>query len=202
MDEKPRLEGKKQDPKEEIISKADEIKESVSEKSVEVKQKASEARDSVSDRGKEFRENAAKGTEEFRATAEKMVNDLVSSLKEKQEDIGKTITEYTAPSTPYVDLISTPTEFVIIADITGVEKENISVDVTNDSVTIKVTFPEGVEGDGITYIKRERGYGEVTRNLELPYEVKIKEATANFEDSMLTITLPKKIVETQKLEIQ
>jgi HSP20 family protein len=202
MDQKKRLDNKNKDAKEEILSKAGEVKESVSEKSVEVKQKASEAKDSVSEKTKELKESASERTEELRSTAEKMVNDLLSTLREKQEDLGKTITEYTAPNTPYVDLISTPTEFIIIADLPGVEKENLSVDVTNDSVTIKVTFPEGMEGEGINYIKRERGFGEVARNLELPYEVKIKEASANFEDAMLTIKLPKKIVETQKLEIK
>ena len=57
-------------------------------------------------------------------------------------------------------LISTPTEFIIIADLPGVEKDNLSVDITNESVTITVTFPEGMEGEGINYIKRERGFGE------------------------------------------
>ena len=202
MDEKKRLDTKNKDTKEEILSKAGDVKDSVSEKGVEVKQKASEAKDSVSDKSKELRESASERTEELRATAEKMVNDVLNTLREKQEDLGKTITEYTAPTTPYVDLISTPTEFIIIADLPGVKKENLSVDVTNDSVTIKVTFPDGMEGEDITYIKRERGFGEVERNLELPYEVKIKEANANFEDAMLTIKLPKKIAETQKLEIK
>jgi len=191
MDKKKRLDTKNKDTKEEIISKAAEVKDSVSEKSEEVKQKASEAKDTVSDKG-----------EELRATAEKMVNDVLSTLREKQEEFGKTITEYSTPTTPYVDLISTPTEFIIIADLPGVEKDNLSVDITNESVTITVTFPEGMEGEGINYIKRERGFGEVVRNLELPYEIKIKEASANFENAMLVIKLTKKVAESKKLEIK
>ena len=38
--------------------------------------------------------------------------------------------------------VSTPTEFIIIADLPGVEKDNLSVDITNESVTITVTFPK------------------------------------------------------------
>lgn len=203
MDEKKtRLESKNKDTKEEIMSKAAEVKDSVSEKGDEVKQKASEAKDSVSDRSKEFRESASEKTEELRSTAEKMVNDVLATLREKQEDLGKTITEYTAPTTPYVDLIDTSTEFIIIADLPGVEKEKLSVDVTSDSVTITVTFPEGMDGEEVNYIKRERGFGDVSRNLELPEDIKIKEAIANFEDAILTVTLPKKIAESQKLEIK
>ncbi|BDZ68295.1 Hsp20/alpha crystallin family protein [Methanobacterium ferruginis] len=202
MDEKKtRLESKSKDTQEEIKSKADEVKGTVSEKSEEVKIKASQAKDSVSDRGKEFRESATEKTEEIRSTAEKMVNDMFKTLREKQEGLGKTITDYTAPTTPYVDIVETKTDFIIIADLPAVAKENLSVDVTHDTVTITTTFPEAMEGEEITYIKKERGSGEVSRTLKLPAEIKIKEAAANFEDFILTINLPKKVAETQKLEI-
>jgi HSP20 family protein len=221
MDEKKtRLESKGKDTKEEIISKASEVKDSVSEKGEEVKVKASEvkdsvsekgeevkvkaseAKDTVSDKGKEFRESASEKTEELRTTAEKMVNDVLKTLREKQEDLGKTITDYTAPTTPYLDLVETSDEFILVADLPGVEKETLSVDVTSESVTITATFPEGMEGEDVNYVKRERGSGEVTRNIKLPAEIKIKEANANFEEAILTIILPKKIAETQKLEIK
>jgi HSP20 family protein len=225
MDEKKtRLDSKNKDTKEEIKSKAaevkgsvvekgeevkgsvvekgEEVKGSVVEKGEEVKVKASEAKDSVSDRGKEFKESASEKTEELRSTAEKMVNDVLKTLREKQEDLGKTIEDYTAPATPYVDIIDTSAEFIIMADLPGVEKEKLSVDVTQDSVTITVTFPEAMEGDDVNYLKRERGSGEVSRNFGLPAEIKIKEASANFEDAILTLKLPKKIAESQKLEIK
>ncbi|BDZ71043.1 Hsp20 family protein [Methanobacterium petrolearium] len=203
MDEKKaRLESKKKSTAEELMSKADDVKGSVSEKSEEVKQKASEAKDTVSDRSKEFKENATERTEELRSTAEKMVNDMLSTLREKHEDIGKTITEYTAPTTPYVDLIDTNSEFIVLADLPGVEKDKVSVDITQNSVTISVSFPEGMDGEDVNYIKRERGFGEVSRTIELPDEIKIKAAIANFEGSILTVKLPKKVAESQKLEIK
>ena len=216
---KTKLEPKGKDTKEEIISKAAEVKDSVSEKGEEVKAKAagvkdsvsekgdevkvkaSETKDTVSDKGKEFRESASEKTEELRTTAEKMVNDVLKTLREKQEDLGKTINDYTTPTTPYVDLIDTSNEFILIADLPGVKKDGLSVDVTNESVTITATFPEGMEGEDVNYLKRERGSGEVTRTLKLPDEIKIKEANANFEEYILTIKLPKEIAETQKLEI-
>ena len=230
MDEKKRLESKNDDKKEDIKSKAADVKKSVSEKGKEVKIKAGEVKDSAADKGKElketasekteevktkagevkdsttdkskeFRETASEKTEELRTTAEKMVNDVLKTLREKQEDLGKTINDYTAPTTPYVDVIDTSTEFIIIADLPGVEKDKLSVDVTEDSVTITTTFPEGMEGEDVTYLKRERGSGEVSRNIKLTDEIKIKDASANFEDATLTVTLPKKIAEIQKLEI-
>jgi HSP20 family protein len=223
MDEKKTLKSKNDDKIEDIKSKAAEVKDSVSEKGEEVKIKASEVKDSAtdkgkefresasdkgkefresaSDKGKEFRESASEKTEELRTTAEKMVNDVLKTLREKQEDLGKTINDYTAPTTPYVDVIDTPTEFIIIADLPGVVKEKLSVDITEDSLTITTTFPEGREGEEVTYIKRERGSGEVSRTLKLTDEIKIKEASANFEDAILTVTLPKKIAVRQKLEI-
>ena len=101
---------------EEVKAKAAEVKDTVSDKGEEVKIKATEAKDTVSDRSKEIKENATVKTEELRTTAEKVVNDVLKTIREKQEDLGKTINDYTAPNTPYVDLVDTPTEFILIAD--------------------------------------------------------------------------------------
>ncbi len=198
MEEKKRLESKDKD---DLMSKAADVKDTVSDKGEEVKIKASEAKDSVSDKSKEFRESASEKTEELRTTAEKMVNDVLKTLREKQEDLGKTITDYTAPTTPYVDVIDTALDYIVIADLPGVEKDKLSVDVTHDSLTITATFQDGMDGEDVTYLKRERGSGEVSRTIKLTDEIKIKEANANFEDAILTVTLPKKIAEKQKLEI-
>jgi HSP20 family protein len=186
---------------EEVKAKAAEVKDTVSDKGEEVKIKAAEAKGTVSDKSKEIKENASVKTEELRTTAEKVVNDVLKTIREKQEDLGKTINDYTAPNTPYLDLVDTPTEFILIADLPGVGKEDLSVDVTQESVTITATFPAAMEGEDVNYIKRERGHGEVTRTMMLPEEIKIKEASANFEESALTIKLPKILPETQKLEI-
>jgi HSP20 family protein len=186
---------------EEVKAKAAEVKDTVSDKGEEVKIKATAAKGTVSDKSKEIKENATVKTEELRTTAEKVVNDVLKTIREKQEDLGKTINDYTAPNTPYVDLVDTPTEFILIADLPGVGKEDLSVDVTPESVTITATFPAAMEGEDLNYIKRERGHGEVTRTLKLPEEIQIKEASANFEESALTIKLPKILPETQKLEI-
>ena len=152
MDEKKtRLESKGQEKG--VKTKAAEVKDTVSEKGEEVKIKATEAKDTISDKSKEIKEKTTDKTDDIRATAEKVVNDVLKTFKEKQEGLGKTINDYTAPKTPYVDLVDTPTEFILIADLPEVSKDDLSVDLTPESVIITATFPEAMEGEDITYIK-------------------------------------------------
>jgi HSP20 family protein len=54
----------------------------------------------------------------------------------------------------------------------------------------------------VNYIQRERSYGKIRRSVVLLSNVKIKEAEGTFNDSVLTIKLPKLVKETLKLKIQ
>ena len=77
------------------------------------------------------------------------------------------------------------------SDLPGIEKGDIDVTITEDSVEIAAQFQEEYNEEEVDYILRERSYGEARRIIKLPAKVKVKEASAKLEDSILTITLPK-----------
>jgi HSP20 family protein len=76
---------------------------------------------------------------------------------------------------PLVDVIETDGEIHIVAELPGVEKNDIKLHGTEDSLTISVDTPQ------------RKYYKEIT----LPAKVKVKEAKTQYKNGVLEITLPK-----------
>jgi HSP20 family protein len=127
-----------------------------------------------------------------RVKAEQMFNDMVQTIKEKQEELDNAITEYTSgPVKPAMDVMENEEQIVVKTDLPGVNREDIKIDLTEDTLQIKAQFQEETEEEGVNYYKKERKYGEASRTMMLPAKVKINEVTAKFENGVLTVVMPK-----------
>lgn len=83
--------------------------------------------------------------------------------------------------------------YIVKADIPGVKKEEIFVDVDGAVVTIRAEVKrETPEGKGANPLHTERFYGLLSRTFTLPLEVNLDNTTAKYENGVLTLTLPKK----------
>ncbi len=91
---------------------------------------------------------------------------------------------------PPVDIYETENNVVLIADIPGVTKENLRVDVENDELTIEGVFLEPKTDNGKKLIS-ECYYGKYTRTFALSDVIAQDKITAKLDDGVLTITLPK-----------
>ena len=131
--------------------------------------------------------------ERGRGAAQKFFDDMIGTFRERGGDFEKALSEYTAsaPSKLTTDLIETDGSIIVKADLPGVKKEDIVIDLTDDSIEIFAKFEEETEAEGKNFIKRERRYGEARRSLILPEAVKVKETSAKFDNGVLTVTLPK-----------
>ncbi len=188
------------DAKESALMKTAEIKEGASEKTSELKEgateKTSELKEGATEKTAEFKDNA----EKTRKQAERKINEFISTLKDKQEEFGKTISDYTSAEMPLTDIIDTEDSVIIIADLPGVKKKDISINITEDSVELVVKFKKADEN--LVFIKKERNYGKTTRNIALPELIEVKKAVAKFNDSVLTLELPKVQEEKFKVKIE
>jgi HSP20 family protein len=134
--------------------------------------------------------------------AEKILNDIISGIKDKQEEFGKTISDYkTSLQKPLTDVIDTESSLIIKIDLPGVNKEDIDLGITEDSVEIKVLFGEEIDEEGIKYLQKERSHGKTIRAITLPDVIKTEEVAAKFNGSVLTIELPKMEKEVRKVDI-
>jgi HSP20 family protein len=83
--------------------------------------------------------------------------------------------------------------FTVKADIPGVKKEDIQIDVDEDRVALRAEVKqEKEEKKGEKVVYSERSYGMVSRSFALPAAVDAKGAKAEYKDGVLNLLLPKK----------
>ena len=83
--------------------------------------------------------------------------------------------------------------FIVKADIPGVKKEDIQIDVDEDRISLRAEAKrEKEEKKDEKVVYSERSYGMVTRSFSLPAAVDAKGAKAEYKDGVLNLMLPKK----------
>ena len=80
---------------------------------------------------------------------------------------------------------------MVKAELPGVNKDNLKVSVSDDTLTIKATSKhEEVKEEGECH-RRELSTGEFVRAVKLSANVQASDAVANIKDGLLELTLPK-----------
>ena len=104
---------------------------------------------------------------------------------------------------PEVDVKETDGSFLISADIPGLTKKDINIEVSDDVLSITgERIEDNVENSDL-YHYRERSKGAFTRSFHLPESVDEKKISANFKDGILSIELPKtKVIESKSRKIK
>ena len=94
-------------------------------------------------------------------------------------------------SVPAVDMFQTDNEVVVKAALPGIKAEEVQINVTGEVLTIKGEVKQKEEAKEKAYHIREQRWGAFERALVLPTDVVADKAKADFENGILTITLPK-----------
>ncbi len=92
---------------------------------------------------------------------------------------------------PSVDVEETEQEVILRAELPGIRKEDLEVDVAEQQVTIKGERKEERVMKDTTFYQKENTYGSFLRRLELPASVVPEKAAGKLENGILTLTLPK-----------
>ena len=98
-----------------------------------------------------------------------------------------------APSTwtPAVDIYETPEAIVLQADLPGLRREDIDIQIQDDTLTLRGErrFAKDVHEEN--YLRIERAYGAFHRSFTLPATIQQEKIRAVFRDGILELTLPK-----------
>ena len=97
----------------------------------------------------------------------------------------------TGPATLALDVAENENEFVIHASLPGVKPEDLQIAVHGEVLTIRGESKFEEEKKGHTWHLRERRHGTYQRSLSLGTPVNTDKANAQFEQGVLTLTLPK-----------
>lgn len=103
------------------------------------------------------------------------------------------------------DITEKDGKYILEADLPGFKKEDISVDIDKDCLTITAEHKsEEKEENADSYIRRERYYGSYTRSFNVK-GIDTEAITAAYNDGVLTLTMPKKepeVLAARRLEIK
>jgi len=92
-----------------------------------------------------------------------------------------------------IDVKEDEKTFIVHAEIPGVKKEDIHVEVDADRVTLRAELKrEKEEKKGEKVVYSERAYGMASRSFTLPVEVDASGVKAEYKDGVLNLNLPKK----------
>jgi HSP20 family protein len=92
---------------------------------------------------------------------------------------------------PAIDLYQTNDSVVVKAALPGLKADEVQLSVSGDVLTLKGEFHQNDDIKEATYHLREQRYGSFERSVMLPTEVDSEKAKAEFENGVLTVTIPK-----------
>ncbi len=93
--------------------------------------------------------------------------------------------------TPRVDVEEDKNGYTVTAELPGMDKKDIDIDVKDNQLYIKGEKKLEKEKDDKNYHITERCYGEFARNFTLPENVNQEEINARFKNGVLTVKIPK-----------
>ena len=92
-----------------------------------------------------------------------------------------------------IDVKEAERDFTVLAEIPGVNKEDIAVEIDGNTVWLRAEVKRDTqEQDDERTIYSERSYGYVARSFSLPAEVDEATVSAEYKNGVLRLTLPKK----------
>lgn len=121
-----------------------------------------------------------------------------SELMSLRREMDKLFEDFMRPSrffaeaeAPVIDAYHTPNEVVVKAALPGLKPEDVSIDITGDTLTIKGEGKVEQEIKKEDYLYQERRFGAFSRSVVLPAGLQPDKAEATMEDGILTLTIPK-----------
>lgn len=106
---------------------------------------------------------------------------------------------------PQLDLSATEGEYAISVEIPGIEEKDVTLEIVNDTLTIRGTKKQKTEERDKNDYRIERTYSSFQRILSLPEDVDQSAVKATFKKGVLTVTMPRKALPksaVRQIEVQ
>ena len=91
---------------------------------------------------------------------------------------------------PAVNVYAGPDGIAVVAELPGVEKDDLEVQAHRDTLTLRGTRRPAAEREE-AYHRRERRSGPFTRSIQLPYRIDPERIEAQLENGVLRLSLPR-----------
>ncbi len=92
--------------------------------------------------------------------------------------------------TPQIETFQREGQFVVRADLPGLRREDVKIEVTDDSIVLQGERRQEHEEEKEGFYRSERSYGSFYRVIPLPPGTDPEKAKASFRDGVLEVTMP------------
>lgn len=120
--------------------------------------------------------------------------DPLRDLLALHEQIGQLVGTDAPGWTPPVDLYETASAFVLVAELSGLTRDQIDIHAEEHRITIRGARSAGRSGADVPceqFHRVERGHGQFSRAFALPEAIDVEAISAELKDGLLTVTIPK-----------
>ena len=93
--------------------------------------------------------------------------------------------------TPAIELKDADTEFVLRAELPGIDAKDLDIQVTSEAVSLSAEHRSETKHEDGKFFRSEFRYGSFRRVIPLPVAIRNDQVKADFTDGILTLTLPK-----------
>jgi HSP20 family protein len=91
---------------------------------------------------------------------------------------------------PPVEMFERDNNLVVRADLPGMTKDDVKLELTDDGISIEGERRDESEAHGQGFYRSERTYGKFYRRIPLPEGVRADDASATFSNGVLEVTMP------------
>ncbi len=119
--------------------------------------------------------------------------DPLRDLLALHEQLGQLVGSDAPGWTPAVDLFETAAEYVLTAEVPGLERDQIEIQAEDNRIVIRGerSVGPGCDLPCEQYHRIERGHGRFSRAFALPESIDVNAVSADLKDGILTVTIPK-----------
>ncbi len=130
--------------------------------------------------------------------------DILDRFERFFEDFGlPSLFEEREAWVPAFDIIENEKEYIVTAELPGIDPKDIDITISNGFLTIKGEKKKEEENKGENYYFMERQYGTFQRSFHIPEEIKVDEVDATYKNGVLKLVLPKaETSQVKKIEIK
>lgn len=126
------------------------------------------------------------------------LDSIIARMSRQLEDLtGQSDGPFGSRRGAAVDLRDEPESFVVTVDLPGFERSDIDLSVADRTLTIDATrdVSHDADDDDGRFVRRERRSDSIHRSLRLPADVRADDASATYNNGVLSVTLPKLTVD-------
>lgn len=139
----------------------------------------------------------------FQELASPSLWDSIGQMSLLQQRLNKLFSESRQTEFPPINVWASEDKAVVMAEVPGIDPDDIDVQIVNQTLTLKTKREPDKLTEGQTWHRQERGYGQFTRSLELPYAIDSDKVQACFSHGVLKIDLPRATADLpKKISIQ